>query len=317
MPCPVRSRTALPFLVALLAFQAAHAAEGIPVAQQATEVRLTGDVVTLPITRVKAYPFIESSVAGNSGKLRLDTGESAALVVNDHRVPLADAKPLGAGNYGSGQHFETHINTQVRDVRIGNLSFPSVSQVASHDATQLEQHITPDFIGWFGYAAFQDYAMRIDYGTMKATFYKGDVQKVVAGEKVVATLHTPGGKRPNIMLAAGKVGSEPVDVAFDTGQQGALFLDATTRDRLVKEGALTREQDGTFTVKHLVVDGWTMPPLAHLDLTEGKPPFGPAIGATGKSFISIGYALLGDHPTLWDFRGKTIYVLGSTDTKSR
>jgi hypothetical protein len=295
--------------VGMCGANAALAGDAPTSAMQAPEVRLHGSVVTLPIVLVKYYPFFEGSVGGTRGKFMLDTGESAAMSINDHRVPLSDAKVLGGGNYASGESFKTHINAVIHDVRVSSLHFPDVSDMESHDATQLENHITPDFIGWLGYGAFHEYALKVDYAALKATFISGDLSAPLANEKVLARLRVPFGSRPNIPVASGNIEGTTFHVAFDTGQNGALFLDPATRLKLTGSGSLVREEDGTFTVSGLIIDGWQAPPLTHMDVMDSPAPFAKAIGVTGANLVTVGYALLKQYPTLWDFKGHTIYIL--------
>lgn len=277
-------------------------------ALQAPEVRFMADRVSLPFTLVRFFPFVDANINGTAGRLLLDTGSLPALSLNDHRLVLSGSKPLGSGSYGSGQHFETHINEQVRNVRIAGMHFPAVSHVESHDSSQLER-ITPDFIGWLGYSAFQGYAMKLDYDRLTATFYRGDLRDELAQETILGRIRTRDTRRPGVPVTSGLLGDVPMDALFDTGQNAALFLDKETKRHLIKTGALTAEPGGTFTVRHLSVDGWPVPPIEHLDVSDAPAPFNQAFGLKGPNVISLGYALLRQHPTLWDFEGNTIYVL--------
>lgn len=49
-----------------------------PVSEQAPEIRLAGEIVTVPIVMVREHSFVEASIARVAGKLMLDTGYQGA-----------------------------------------------------------------------------------------------------------------------------------------------------------------------------------------------------------------------------------------------
>lgn len=280
-----------------------------PLSEQAPEVRLAGEIVTLPIVMVREYPFIEASIAGVAGKLMLDTGYQGALILNDHRVPLTGGRIIGSGFFGSGQTFEVRLISEVQDVRIGGLTFPRVTEVRTQDARLLET-ITPDFVGWLGYEAFATHALKLDYRALRATFYAegGDY---LAGERVVAELPFEIRRLPNMPLMAGDLGGTPFVVSWDTGQYGALYTTDAGKARLLRDGRLTpsASDSDTFDIHGLEIDGHLLPIIPAVEVrTEPSPASGP-IGITEADHLTLGYGLLQQFKTVWNFPQRRIVLL--------
>jgi len=183
-----------------------------PKSQRSPEIRIAAAQVVLPIVMVREFPFIEGSVAGVSGKLILDTGNDQSLTINDHRVPLAGGRSIGTSYFGSGQSFAVRLMPEVRNVRIGTLLFPRVTAVTAQDARQLEA-ITSDFIGFFGFNAWSDHALKLDYRRSIATFYAGGPETYLKGERLVADLPFTTRKLPNHPVVSGQIGAMPVVTA--------------------------------------------------------------------------------------------------------
>lgn len=292
-----------------LPVQAQTASSLPPVSEQAPEVRLTARIVALPIVMVGEYPFIDASIAGVAGKLMLDTGYKGALIVNDHRVPLAGEKVTGGGFFGSGQKFEVRLVPEARGVRIGQLHYPRVTNVRTQDARLLES-ITPDFIGWFGYEAFSSHALKLDYRALNATFY-AEGSDYLADERVVADLPFETRKLPNIPLMTGQIGDMPFVVSWDTGQYGGLYTTEAGKARLLRDGQLTpsSKDPEAFDVHGLVLGGKTLPAISGVEVSTEPSPASGSIGITEADHITIGYGLLQKFKTVWDYRRKRIVLL--------
>ncbi|WP_395943445.1 hypothetical protein [Brevundimonas sp.] len=280
-----------------------------PVSEQAPEVRLTGEVVTLPIVMVREYPFIEASIAGVAGKLMLDTGYRGALVVNDHRVPVAGGRTIGSGFFGSGQTFEVRLMPEVLDVRIGGLAYPRVTEVRTQDARLLES-ITPDFLGWFGFEAFGTHALKLDYRALQASFYAegGDY---LAGERIVADLPFEIRRLPNMPLMTGGLSDMRIVVSWDTGQYGALYTTEAGKARLLSEGILTPSatDPDAFDVHGLDINGHRLPVIPAVEVRTEPSPASGSIGITEADHMTLGYGLLQQFKTVWDFPQGRIILL--------
>ncbi len=281
-----------------------------PRSERAPEVLLTDRITTVPIVMVREFPFVEGSVAGVEGKFMLDTGMQGALSINHNRVPVSDTRTIGKGLFGSGQTFEVLLSPELRDLRVGGLTFPRVTTVESQDARMLEG-ITPDFIGWIGYNTFRNHALKMDYRNLTATFYRYGESDYLEAERVVAQLPFTTRKLPNIPFIAGHVGDMALATLWDTGMHGALYTTAEGKARLLREGRLTpsKTKPDSFDLDGLRLNGHAMPVLRSISVsTEPSPAAGP-IGIVEADALKIGYSLLHQFKTVWDFERQRIYLL--------
>lgn len=301
-------------LLAALAVPAFGMAQPVPSgAAIAPEFRLKGDVVSLPLTMVRSYPFVEAEINGVKGKLMLDTGELDALALNQNPLKLSEGRPIGQGSFGSGQTFEVILRPSVETIQLpGGLNYHHVTTFRSQNAAQLER-ITPDFIGWLGYYFWDGYAVKFDYGGKQATFYKGGPKAFLRGEKVIAAIPftTPGRLDDPLMIA--KVGDREFEIIPDTGQYGHLFADADEREHLIAIGAIkpVAGDDEAIDISAL---RFAKGPRIHLSKIATHPykdaaPFGKAVGAKSRRIITLGFALLSQYKTVWDYPNKMLYLL--------
>lgn len=273
-------------------------------------MRLGGGVTTFPLVMVQGYPFIESSIAGVPGKLMLDTGMQAALFINYNRVPVSGARVIGRGLFGSGETFEVRLAPEIKDVRVGGLSLPLVTSVESQDARLLES-ITPDFNGWIGYTAFSGHALKLDYSKSSATFYPDEDLNYLENETIVASLSFETRKLPNIPIIPGAIGKMEITTTWDTGLHGALYTTAEGKAKLLSAGHLTpsRTQPENFDLHGLEIGGHSIPTLLAIEVDTAPSPAAGPIGLVEADVLKVGYSLLRNYKTLWDFRRKKIFLL--------
>ncbi|MDE1918921.1 MAG: hypothetical protein KGJ57_07365 [Sphingomonadales bacterium] len=301
-------------VLAAFAFPALSMAQPVPSgAAIAPEFRLTGDVVTLPLTMVHSYPFVEAEINGVKGKLMLDTGQLDALVLNHNPLQLPEGRSIGRGNFGSGESFEMILRPSVETIRLpGGLNYHRVTTFRSQNAAQIER-ITPDFIGWLGYYFWDGYAVKFDYGARQATFYKGGPKAFLKGEKVIAAIPftTPGRLDDPLMIA--KVGDREFEVIPDTGQFGHLFADADERKHLIAIGAIKPVAGDDEAIDIGALRFAKGPPIHLSEIAEhpyeGAAPFAKAVGAKSRRIITLGFALLNQYKTVWDYPNKMLYLL--------
>ena len=280
--------------------------------------RLHGALQTFDIVMVKWYPFIAGRINGVDGKLMLDIGGNEALVLNDHRIPLGGGRLLGREYFGSGQSYSSYLRPSIASVQIGaHLEYKDVSNVKSQDATQLE-HITPDFLGWIGFDFWRGYSMKLDYRNKTVTFYRSGSMRAgdepyLKGEHVFATVPFEIRKLPNDPVIHVDLGSAGFDAVLDTGQYGEAWMPKATEDRLI--------QDGVLKPSGVDEDGLSYE-LADLRLTGGITVFVPGVhvhntpwiaarsmGIDGWDTITLGYGLLRQYKTVWDFAEKKLFLM--------
>jgi hypothetical protein len=287
----------------------ASARTASPPAIQLREARLTAPTMTLPISMVREFPFVEGEVAGVKGRFMLDTGMEDALVINDHRVPLQGGEAVGHGFFESGQRFAIREHADIEGVRIAGLSFDHLAKVRSQDARQLER-ITRDFLGWIGYGFFKDHALKIDYRRKSVTFYRGGPAEFLGGEKVVAVLPFETRRLPNHPLLAARIGDLRAIISLDTGMNGALVISDAKKAQLFASGHLKRGgEEGTYDITGVRIANRVNVAFPSMEVERGPSPSAKPIGITEDVELQLGYALLKQYKAVWDFRGKRLYLL--------
>lgn len=278
---------------------------------RAPEFRLSGDTVVLPLVMVREFPFIQGSIAGVSGQLMLDTGALDALVVNDHRVPVREAEIVGTGLFGSGQTFARQMVPAIEDVRFGPLAIDRVTTVQTQDGQMLEQRITSDFLGWFGYHAFDGYALEIDYRRLEATFHRHGASDYLTGEQVVAELPFTLRRLPNIPFMQGRVANLDLTVLWDTGQNGGLYTTEAGKAELLASGRLTPSsgRPEAFDLHDMQVGGTTFAVLPAISVQTEPSPAATPLGLTEGHHLMLGYTVLSQFKSVWDYERQRIYLL--------
>ena len=280
--------------------------------ENAPEVRMAGDIVSIPFVVMREFPFVEAEVNGVKGKLMLDTGALDALSLNHNHLDLPKGRVIGKSNFASGQTFEIILRPDVDQVRLaGGLTYHHVTNVVSQDATQLE-HITPDFLGWLGHGFWAGHAAKFDYGASKVTFYKGGPEVFLQGETVIAAIPFELRNRPNIPVLTARIGDTAFQVVLDTGQYGNIFADADTLEHLSSIGAISHAKPEASA--DIAAVRFTAGPDVSLAQLETYPAgdaaaFSKAVGITSPHLMMLGYAFLKQYKTVWDYQNRTLYLL--------
>jgi len=287
----------------------------VPADRVAPSFRLSGEKVLFPLVVEKGIPFIEATINGVHGKLMLDTGAKRALSLNSNRIPLTSGKASGSGFFGSGQRFDIMLHDNVASVDVGGFPFRDVKNVESQDARMLEG-ITPDFAGWMGFEFWRGYALKLDYVKNVVTFYRDEVPaegrlpKYLAGETVLGTIHYETRKLPNIPLVKVRIGSQSFEGAFDTGHSGYVWIDAAMRSRLISDGKLKpeRQESDLMQLEGIMIEGAGTYEMS-VGVLPAPFPAATPIGLPTSNVVVFGYSFLSQYKTVWDFAGKSIYLL--------
>lgn len=276
-------------------------------------MRMSGDPVILPFQVVREFPFVEAEVNGVKGKLMLDTGALGTLSLNHNHLNLPEGRVTGRGNFASGQTFDIIQRPSVEKVQLaGGLRFDHVTNVTSQDAAQLER-ITPDFLGWLGHGFWAGYAAKFDYSASKATFYQGGPAAFLQGETVVAAIPFELRNRPNIPVLIARIGDTDFQTVLDTGQNGNLFADASTLERLSAMGVIsfTQGAETAVDIKTLRFIKGPAISVAGIEVhpVEATAPFAKAVGLASPQLLMLGYAFLKQYKTVWDYPNHKLYLL--------
>lgn len=312
---------ALPLLLPLFA----HASEATPSPAVATIKKhkappaqgphLDEPSATFPLVLIKGYPFVEGSIDGRQGKLLFDLGESDALVVNNHTVEAPGAITIGTGQFGSGQTFDSVSYPMLAEAVLpGRRRYTDMSNVRGSPGLPIEQHITPDHIGWLGLNYFTGYVAKIDYARPAVSFYRDDAsgageKAALAGERIVRSIHiSRSAEHKNLIYAQLKVGSMDVLALFDTGAHSSIAAAESQLAALKKAGSLRAGDDETSLLSDAVLDGLPLAPMT-VNTRHDVPPYKKFLPPTDNPVMVLGYEFLNRYKTVWDFDDETLTLL--------
>lgn len=288
----------------------------------AQQPELQGDSLVFPLTLVDAFPFVSVAVNGVKGKFMFDTGNKCFIEINDNMVKLPAKRAVGQGKVGSGQSFASSINDTIAEVKFNNgLTYRNLLNITSANLDFLQDHITPDCIGYIGYDFFKGYLFKLDYIKRKLTFYKVTEDRKTSkdflnGETVLAVLDFETRRLPNHPMVRVRIGSVDLLGSFDTGQYGLIQVEDQPAKVLLKEGLLVDAgkngyDDPIVNVNNIVLNGSftvSVKGIAPYSL-EQTASFRKGMGITEANFICFGYRFFEQYKTVWDYDEKKIYVL--------
>jgi len=283
---------------------------------------LQGDSVSFPLTLVDAFPFVSVEVNGIKGKFMFDTGNKSYIEINENMVNLPGKRAVKKGQVGSGQSFTSSINDTIAEVKFKNgLTYRNLLQIRSANLDFLQDHITPDCIGYIGHDFFKGYLFKLDYVKRKLTFYKSNAERRLSkdflkGEKVVAVLNFETRRLPNHPMVHVKIGGVDFLGSFDTGQYGLIQMEDEAATLLKKKGLLVDagkdgHDDEIVNVNNIIINGklkLSVKGISPYSL-EQTAPFRKGMQITESNYICFGYRFFEQYKTVWDYDDKKMYVL--------
>ncbi len=278
----------------------------------------------MPITMAREFPLVSAKINGVSGVLMFDTGSKDALSLNDHAVVLEGGRTVGHGFFGSGQTFEVNAYPKVETVELGGgLVFRDVSNVTGKDLSFMEKAIAPDFLGFLGFEFFRGYLLALDYKALKLTFYRQtqareESKDYLEQEKVLAILPFETRKLPNHPLVRISIGDVPFLATFDTGQEGMAYMSKSVEDRLISKGIIApaQSQEGPlYDISAIKLTPALDASLAQIRIASDGFPAAEPLGIPETELLVLGYGFLRNHKTIWDFKGRKIFILESPKDK--
>jgi hypothetical protein len=127
---------------------------------------------------------------------------------------------------------------------------------------------------------------------------------------VLAVLPFETRRLPNHPLLAAKVGDLPAIVSLDTGMDGSLVISDAKKAQLLASGHLKPGgKDGTYDISGVRIADRVNVAFKSMEVEEGPAPSAKPIGITEDVELQLGYALLKQYRTVWDFRAKRLYLL--------
>ena len=280
-------------------------------------VHLQGESLALPLVVIKGFPFLEGEINGTRGKLLFDIGEEASLALNSHLVTPPNGKVIGNGFFGSGQTFSVLRFPVVDSLKLlGGPEYTAIQNVRGNPGLPLEQHITPDFIGWIGLSWFQGYLLKLDYARPSVSFFRdqspGESEAMPAalkGEKVLQVLHFSNAGHPNLPTLPVHIGTHTFLATFDTGSHNVLWLTPELREQLKADGSLHQEEDDSFQLASVSIDGRLIDLNSHVEISQGSPSFAKSLRNPTDPVMTLGYEFLSHFRTVWDYEHQTVTLL--------
>ncbi len=178
----------------------------------------------------------------------------------------------------------------------------------------IEQGIVPNYLGFIGYDFYKNYDFVIDYDYQTVTLYKTDengnvVTPYSLPNTVITTFHFATLDRKQIPEIELKLGNTIIKGSFDTGNQGNISLDESTKNNMIQQGILAQGNQGSwygqeseekniYNISQLSNDSIPLQLLKNYPLTEGK-----------ENHIELGYQFLKNYVSVWNFSKKTITLL--------
>lgn len=279
-------------------------------------IYLQGDVVKIPITIVRDWPFIDGEINGVKGKWMFDTGNGEAFSVHSKKIPGVASEKVGSGFVGSGQKFDVLNYPVIDEVKVGDKSYKSVKDVRGNNYDFLEP-ITPDVIGQIGFKFFEGYDLKIDYLKNELTFYKQKAgvenwKDIKKDKNYITSLPYFTRKLENHPMINVKHKGVDFLATFDTGGgQGTFTMEDVNFENFTKNGDLeTFLEDGEtlYNFKDIKINDRLKVNLHGLYKDDVSPSHVP-LQITEKNTVSLDHSFLSQYITIWDTKNKVIHVL--------
>lgn len=97
---------------------------------------------------------------------------------------------------------------------------------------------------------------------------------------------------------------------FDTGNSGYISIDAETQEQLIASGELkpVNPKGDLFMLEGIEVPGSGIYRMS-VGLLPAPFPAAVPLEVGTSNIVAFGYSFLNQYKTVWDFTGKTIYLL--------
>lgn len=264
----------------------------------------------IPFVVMDGKPMLPVAVDGRAGVMMFDIGTPAPVFFNRGAVDLPDGQEVARGHAASGQEIVVQLHP-APDVMLAGQGMTLPERVQSGDFGFAEVAFGADFFGFVGLPAVQDHAVMLDYDRSALSVIRVDEAGVMAlaapsPTDVVATvdfLLFP----DELPLAVARIGEVPVQVSFDSGDSGALYLQPGTRARMVAAGSLVEGPNGLWELSGVTLGGALMPPTPVTLIEAGGAEDRRGSGQPDE--LRLGAAFFAGQPTLWNFPARRVLLL--------
>jgi hypothetical protein len=277
------------------------------------QAQLLGDGQALrdiPFVVMDGKPMLPVAVDDRQGVMMFDIGTPSAVFLNRGAVDLPEGQEVGRGFAASGQEIVVQLHP-APGLTLDGQEMDLPERVQSGDFGFAEVAFGDDFLGFVGLPAVQDHAVLLDYDRSALTVIRVDEAGVMALAQpepvdVIATLDFllfP----DELPLSVGRIGEVPVQVSFDSGDSGTLYLQPGTRARLMAEGSLATGAGGLWELAGVTLGGALMQPTPVTLIEAGGDKDGRSTGQPDE--LRLGAAFFAAQPTLWNFPARRMMIL--------
>lgn len=278
------------------------------------EVKLEGDIVSIPFRLIGEWIFIDGEVNGIKGRFMFDTGSKNAITLNSNKIKGIEPEEMGKGFVGSGQTFKSLQYSKIDSIKIDELNYYSLKNIQANNMDYLN-NISTDIVGMVGFDFFKGYNLKIDYLRNLLTFFKhksNDKGDNIKKEKYyITTLPYFIRKLENHPMITVTQNGIKYLAFFDTGGgRGMLSLDETSFKDLKSKGKIIdfyEQPSPLYSLFDVKINKSLTVNLFGLNKSEINPAFEP-LGITEKNVIGLAYSFLSNYTTLWDTQNKRIHI---------
>lgn len=264
----------------------------------------------IPFTVMDGKPMLPVAVDGRAGVMMFDIGTPSAVFFNRGAVDLPGGQEVGRGFAASGQEIVVQLHP-APGLTLAGQGVDLPERVQSGDFGFAEVAFGEDFIGFVGLPAVQDHAVLLDYDRSALSVIRVDEAAVMAlaapaATDVIATvdfLLFP----DELPLAVARIGEMPVQVSFDSGDSGTLYMQPGTRARMVAAGSLATGANGLWELAGVTLGGALMPPTPVTLIEAGGEDDKRGTGQPDE--LRLGAAFFASHATLWNFPARRMMIL--------
>jgi hypothetical protein len=264
----------------------------------------------IPFTVMDGKPMLPVAVDGRAGVMMFDIGTPSAVFFNRGAADLPAGQEVGRGFAASGQEIVVQLHP-APGLTLAGQGMDLPERVQSGDFGFAEVAFGKDFLGFVGLPAVQDHAVLLDYDRSALSVIRVDEAGLMAvnapaATDVIATvdfLLFP----DELPLAVARIGEMPVQVSFDSGDSGTLYLQPGTRARMIAAGSLATGANGLWELAGVTLGGALLPPTPVTLIEAGGE--GDKRGSGQPDELRLGAAFFAAQPTLWNFPARRMLIL--------
>ncbi len=261
---------------------------------------------------VEGKPMLPVAVDGRAGVMMFDIGTPSVAFLNRGAVDLPQGQEVARGFAASGQEIVVQLHP-APDLALAGQALALPERVQSGDFGFAEGVFGADFLGFIGLPAVQDHMVMLDYGRAMLTVFRVDgtgdtVPPAPAAKEVIAELDFllfP----EELPLSVGRIGELAIQISFDSGDSGTVYLRPGTRARLLAAGHLAMGANGLWELSGLTLGagGALIAPTPVAMIEAGSPDDKRNRGQPDE--LRLGAAFFAEHPTLWNFPARRLMIL--------